>query len=94
MPLQMRLPKVGFKRPNRLVYVPFNLARLQEVADKYNLSAITPEVLVEHGIVGKGDKIKVLAHGELKAKLSVSAHAISGTAKEAIEQVGGSVQLV
>jgi len=94
MPLQMRLPKIGFKRPNRLVYVPFNLGRLQEVSDKFKLSAITPEVLIEHGIVGKGDKIKVLASGELKAKLSVSAHAVSGAAKEAIEQLGGSVQLV
>ncbi len=94
MPLQMRLPKIGFKRPNRLVYVPLNLDRLQDISEKFNLSAITPEALVQHGIVGKNDKIKVLATGELKAKLSISAHAVSGTAKEAIEKAGGSVQLV
>lgn len=94
MPLQMRLPKVGFKNPNRVEYVPVNLSRLQEVAEKFKLDTITPEALVKCGIVSKNDKVKVLGNGELKTKLSISAHAVSATAKSAIEQLGGSVQIV
>lgn len=94
MPLQMRLPKRGFNSPNRVSYVPFNLDRLQEIAEKYDLDAITPEVLAEHGIIKKTALIKVLANGELKTKLTISAHAYSAAAKTAIEEAGGSVNLV
>lgn len=94
MPLQMRLPKRGFKNPNRVAYVPINVERLQAIAEKYQLDTIDPEVLVKNGIVGKNDKIKVLGRGELTAKLSITAHACSASAKEAIEKQGGSVNLV
>ncbi len=94
MPLQMRLPKCGFKNPNRVAYVPINVERLQAIAEKYQLDTIDPEVLVKNGIVGKNDKIKVLGRGELTAKLSITAHACSASAKEAIEKQGGSVNLV
>jgi large subunit ribosomal protein L15 len=94
MPLQMRLPKRGFKNPNRVAYVPINVERLQAIAEKYQLDTIDPDVLVKNGIVGKEDKIKILGRGELTAKLSVTAHACSASAKEAIEKQGGSVNLV
>lgn len=94
MPLQMRLPKRGFKNPNRVEYVPFNLGRLQEIADKYNLSAITVENLVEKGLARKNDRIKILGGGELSAKLDVTVHAISAGAKSAVEGKGGNVNLV
>lgn len=94
MPLQMRLPKRGFKNPNRVAFVPLNLARLQEISDKYKLDTIDLEVLVAKGIVKKTDKVKILGRGELNSKLSVSAHAFSDAAKAAIEQSGGSVNLV
>jgi len=94
MPLQMRLPKRGFNNPNRQAYVPLNLGRLQAIADKYNLDTIDQETLVANGIVRKGDKIKILGSGELTSKLAVSAHACSASAKEAIEKLGGSVNLV
>ena len=94
MPLQRRLPKVGFKSPNRIEMVPMNIDRLQTIAEKYNTDTITPEFLVANGIVGKGDYVKVLASGELTAKLNVTAHAFSETAKAAIEASGGSAQLV
>jgi large subunit ribosomal protein L15 len=94
MPLQMRLPKRGFKNPNRVEYVPFNLSRLQEIADKYKLEAITTENLVANGLAKKNDRIKILGGGELSAKLDVTAHAISSSAKEAIEAKGGNVNLV
>ena len=94
MPLQMRVPKRGFKNPNRVAFVPLNLARLQEIADKYNLNTINMETLVANGIVRKNDKVKILGRGELKASLSINVHAISESAKTAVESSGGSVNLV
>ncbi len=94
MPLQRRLPKIGFKSPNRIELVPINLERLQEIADKYSVNTITPDFLVDKGIIGKGDLYKVLARGELKTQLNVTAHACSATAKAAIEAIGGSINLV
>lgn len=94
MPLQQRLPKVGFKNPNRHAYTALNLGRLQEIHDKHGLSEFSLDVLVEKGIVKKTDKLKVLATGELKAKINVNVHAISETAKKAIESNGGTVNLV
>jgi large subunit ribosomal protein L15 len=51
-------------------------------------------VLVENGVVGKNDKVKVLGRGELKAKVSVEAHAFSASATQAIEKVGGTATTV
>jgi large subunit ribosomal protein L15 len=94
MPIQMRLPKMGFKNPNRSAYSPINLDRLQSIAEKYNLNAITPEALVEHGLVHKNDKVKILGTGELSTKLEVKAHAFSSTAQKAIEAAGGTTSVV
>ncbi|GJM32739.1 MAG: 50S ribosomal protein L15 [Saprospiraceae bacterium] len=94
MPLQMRLPKRGFKNPNRVAYVPLNVERLQAISEKYKLDTINMETLVKIGIVRKNDLIKVLGVGEINAKLNVTAHACSASAKAAIEAKGGSVNLV
>ena len=94
MPLQMRLPKRGFKNPNRKVYIGINLSRLQAIADKYRLSTIDIDALVAHGVVGKGDLVKILGGGEMSAKLSITAHGCSATAKQKIEAQGGSINLV
>lgn len=94
MPMQMRIPKRGFKNRNRVSFVPFNLGRLMEIAEKYRLDAIDPESLVKLGIVDKNDKVKVLADGDLGKGLSISAHAFSASAREAIEAAGGTVNLV
>jgi len=94
MPLQMRLPKRGFKNPNRSAFVPLNLGRLQEIADKYKVQTINPQWLSEKGIVNDKARIKILGSGELTAKLDITAHACSASAKEAIEKTGGSVNLV
>jgi large subunit ribosomal protein L15 len=94
MPLQMRLPKRGFKNPTRVEYVAINLGRLQEISDKYGVQTIDMAALLTYGVVRKTDKVKILAHGELTAKLSVSANACSAKAKEAIEKLGGTIQLV
>ncbi len=94
MPLQMRLPKRGFKSPNRVSYVPLNLARLQEIHEKFGLSEVSVAALYENRIIKKGDKVKVLANGELNASVSVKVHAISEKAKAAIESKGGSVTIL
>ena len=94
MPLQMRLPKRGFKNINRVEYVPINLSRLQAIADKYSLDTIDLETLVAKGIVKKTDKVKLLGRGELTAKLTVNVHASSEAAKKAVESTGGSLTIV
>ena len=90
MPLQRRVPKVGFKNPNRKEYVGINLDVLQELVEKYNLSAVDFDALKMHGLVSRNDLVKILGRGELKAKLEVKAHAFTATAQKAIESAGGS----
>lgn len=89
MPLVRRVPKFGFKNFNRVEYKGINLDVLASLAEKMNVTVINPVVLNEAGYVSKNDRIKILGRGELKAKLEVTAHAFSATAKKAIEEVGG-----
>ena len=89
MPLQRRLPKFGFTNPNRVEYKAVNLDALQELAEKTKAKKINFELLVENGIVGKKDLVKILGRGELKAKLEVEVHKFSAAAVGAIEAAGG-----
>jgi large subunit ribosomal protein L15 len=89
MPLQRRVPKFGFKNNNKVIYKAVNLDVLQALSEQ--VTDITPQVLADRGIVGKKDKVKILGRGELKAQLRVEAHAFSETARQAIEQAGGSI---
>ena len=89
MSLVRRVPKFGFKNFNRVEYKGINLDFLQLLAETKNLTVITREVLVESGYVSKNDRIKILGRGELKAKLEVTVHAFSATARKAIEELGG-----
>lgn len=91
MPLQRRIPKFGFKSLNRVEYVGVNLDVLQDLAEKFNLTAINLDTLSEHGLAAKKDLVKILGRGELKAKLDITAHAYSASAKEAIEAAGGTI---
>lgn len=92
MPLQRRVPKVGFKNPNRVEYVGVNLDVLQNLAEKFDLKVIDFETMKAHGLVSKNDLVKVLGRGEVKTKLDVKAHAFTATAQKAIEAIGGSVE--
>lgn len=91
MPLQRRLPKVGFNSINRVEYVSINLDALQALVDKYNLEQVGFDTFREHGLVSKNDQVKVLGRGELKSKIEVKAHAFSATAQKAIELAGGTI---
>ena len=94
MPLQRRMPKIGFTNFNRLEYIALNLGKVQELITKYGLTEITVEGLREKGLLGKRDLVKILATGELTTKVNVSVHGISETAKAKIEGLGGSVTIV
>ncbi len=91
MPLQRRVPKFGFKNINRKEFAGVNLDTLQELVDAGKLAdTVDLDVLIANGIVGKNDLVKVLGRGELKAKLTVSVHKFTASAKAAIEAAGGS----
>lgn len=91
MPLQRRIPKFGFTNPNRVSFKAINLDDLQKLADSTKSSEINIELLVENGLVGKRDLVKILGRGELKSKVDVTAHAFSKSSKEAIEKAGGKI---
>lgn len=93
-PMQRRLPKRGFQNINRVEYVPFNLGRLEEFVQKSGKNVLDVETLVAAGIAKASDKIKVLGNGKLTSKVSIKVHAISASAKAAVEAAGGSVELV
>ena len=94
MPLQMRLPKRGFKSPNRTAYVGINLDQLQAFADKHGVTDINLEVLRTKNFVKKRDLVKILGRGELTSAINVEVHAITETARKALEAKGGTVTLV
>jgi large subunit ribosomal protein L15 len=90
MPLQRRVPKFGFTNINRKEYQGVNLDRLQSLVESGKITdTVSLEVLVSNGLVGKNDLVKILGNGELKAKLNITVHKFTATAKAAIEAVGG-----
>jgi len=94
MPLQRRLPKYGFTNMNRVEYKGINLSTLQALAEKNNLNEIDVKTLIKAGLASKSDLIKILGKGELKAKLSVKAHAFSKSAQAAIESLQGTAEKI
>jgi large subunit ribosomal protein L15 len=94
MPIQRRVPKRGFKNPNRIEYKVFNLGQIDQLVEKYGIQEFTLENLYTNGLISQTDRVKLLGNGELKTKLSFKVNAISGKAKEAIEASGGSVEIV
>jgi large subunit ribosomal protein L15 len=90
MPLQRRVPKFGFNNINRKEYKVVNLSTLQNLVDNKKIKdEVNQEILIANGLVSKNDLIKILGQGELSAKLKVTAHAFSASAKKAIEDKGG-----
>ena len=94
MPLQRVVPKSGFKNINRVEYKAINLDVLQGVAEKNNLTDIDVQTFIDAGITSRNDKVKILGSGELTKKLNVKAHAFSKTAKEAIEKLNGTTEIL
>jgi large subunit ribosomal protein L15 len=94
MPLQMRIPKVGFNSPNRTEYIGINLDQLQAFADKHEISEVTLDSLRKANYIKKRDLVKIMGRGELTGKVIVEAHAATATAKTAIESKGGTITIV
>lgn len=94
MPIQRRLPKRGFVPINRTEYKVFNIGDLDVIIEKYGLQEFSIENLYMNGLISKTAKVKVLAQGELKSKVTLKVNAISEKAKAAVEAAGGSIELV
>src|SRR5438477_8280682 len=89
MPLAQRLPKLGgFNNPFKKTYAVVNLSKLSRFEAG---TAVTPELLYAEGLADDGSEIKILAAGKLRAKLDVTAHRVSESARRAIEARGGTV---
>ena len=97
MPLYRRLPKRGFSKPNRKEYAVVNLGLIQKFVDAGKLDASQPideNAIVAAGVTShKRDGIRVLAKGEITAKLTLTVAGASKAAVEAIEKAGGSITL-
>ena len=97
MPLYQRLPKRGFTKPNRKQYAVVILGLVQKFVDAGKIDAkseITEDVLVESGLVRrKRDGVRLLAKGDISAKLKISVTGASKSAIEAVEKAGGSLSV-
>ncbi|MER2127444.1 50S ribosomal protein L15 [Solibacillus sp. FSL H8-0523] len=91
-PLFRRIPKRGFTNINRKEYAIVNLDALNRFEDG---AEVTPALLLETGIVSnERSGIKILGHGTVNVKLTVKAHKFSASAKEAIENAGGTTEVI
>jgi len=97
MPIYQRLPKRGFNKPNRKKYAVVNLGLIQKFIEAGKIDAgqpITEDVLVASGLVRrKRDGVRVLAKGEVSAKLDLRVAGASKSAVEAVEKAGGSLSV-
>ena len=92
MPLYRRIPKRGFTNRNSLEIIGINLKALEAFEDG---AVVTVESLIESGIVSNPkDGVKILGNGELTKKLTVKANAFSAKAKEKIEALGGTCEVI
>ncbi len=97
MPLYQRLPKRGFTKPNRKAFAVINLGMLQKFVDAGKIdatAAVTEDALVASGLVRrKLDGVRLLAKGELSAKLALEITGASAAAVAAVEKAGGAITL-
>lgn len=88
-PLQRSIPKLkGFTNPFRVEYQVINL----DVVAGLGVDEVTPELLLENGLIGKNSLVKILGRGEISSAVSVKAHAFSKSAEAAITAAGGTVE--
>ena len=92
MPLSRRLPKRGFSNARfRVEMEVVNLDGLNRFEDG---AVVDPDVLAQAGLVQKGPPVKILGRGELQKRLELKVHRISGTARKAVEDKGGSIEMI
>ena len=97
MPLHMRMPKRGFNNPGALKFAEVNLWRLAKAIEAGKLDAtqaITAEHLIAAGVIRRElDGVRLLGHGEISSKLTITAYSASASAVKAIEEAGGTLTL-
>ena len=98
MPIHMRMPKRGFNNPFAKKLVEVNLWRLAQAIDAGKLDAKKPvdaEALIKAGVIRRArDGVRLLGQGELKAKLDISCHSATASARKAVEAAGGKLTTV
>lgn len=95
MPLQRRIPKFGFNSPFPNEYKPLNVDSIDAFVSLERLGKeIDPDVLRERGILGKKEKVKLLGRGDIEYSVNITVHACSKSAKEKVEEAGGSVTII
>lgn len=92
MPMPRRIPKRGFKNPNRIEAFPINVAQLEKLFDAG--ATVDLASLRAKGIVPKlVEYVKILGEGEIKKKLTIKANAASESARSKIEAAGGTIEI-
>lgn len=95
MPIQRRLPKRGFKNINTVKYKIFNLGDIDRIVSAYEITDFSPETLYLNKLIGREDKVKLLASGEVKStKMKLVVHAASKKAQEHAAKFGCTVEIL
>jgi large subunit ribosomal protein L15 len=93
MPMPRRIPKRGFKNPNRVEAFPLNVSTLGKFFDAGEV--VDLDKLRDKGLVPKLiECVKILGEGELTKKLTIKVHRASATAKQKVEAAGGTIELI
>jgi large subunit ribosomal protein L15 len=94
MPLQRRVPKFGFTNPNRIEYRGINLDTIQMLVDEKSVKEINLDTLMDNGLAGKHDLVKILGRGKITSAIDVRVNKVSESAKKAIEKAGGTIHII
>ena len=95
MPLQRRVPKFGFFSPNKKVFFPLNLGRIQKLIDEKKISdKLDLKLMIKLGLINKDENVKILCKGDFSSKLEIFAHQFSKSSIKLIEENGGKTNLI
>ena len=95
MPLQRRVPKFGFFSPNKKVFSPLNLGRIQKLVEEKKIKdKLDFDKMVNLGLVKKNEKVKILSDGDYSSKIEIFAHQFSKSSIKIIEDKGGKINII
>ena len=95
MPLQRRVPKFGFFSPNRKVFSPLNLGRIQKLVEEKKIKGkLDFDTMINLGLIKKNEKVKILSDGKFDSKIEIFAHKFSKTSVRIIEEKGGKINII
>jgi large subunit ribosomal protein L15 len=88
------VPKFGFTNPNRIEYRGINLDTIQMLVDEKSVKEINLDTLMDNGLAGKHDLVKILGRGKITSAIDVRVNKVSESAKKAIEKAGGTIHII